>query len=275
MWAGIGILTMPNDILSPKKLAVLLLLLLAALLSITVLTDHFTSPETHAASIEVLDSKKVTAMELTAAVSLTSAAISALPGDAATPVAEQISELITPLLIVVCAIYVEKFLLTTVGYLSFTFLLPVAFVLLGVYVLNRKEALRTLAVKLLLFALAVVLIIPASVKITTIIEATFDESIQQTMAAVDKVSEEAAASEENNSSFSKFLNGLSSGLGTLADKAKNVLSLFVDAIAVMVITTCVIPVAVLVLFVWLVKLLFGLEPSLPALPSAERNSTQG
>ena len=94
-------------------------------------------------------------MELTAGVAATSTAISALPGDAATPIAEQVSELTSPLLIVVCAIYLEKFLLTTIGYVSFKFLIPFACLLGAVYLFSSREAVRVLAVKLGVFAMAI------------------------------------------------------------------------------------------------------------------------
>ena len=108
---------------------------------------------------------------------VTATAVAAVPGDATTPVAEQISELTTPLLIVVSAIYLEKFLLTSLGYISFDFLIPIACILLCIYVFYRKEILKTMAVKLFVFAIASFLIIPVSVRVTTLMETTFEESI--------------------------------------------------------------------------------------------------
>ena len=102
-----------------QKITVLTILFIIALLSVTVVSDYATSLEVHAVTLEELDEKKMTALGLTASVTAVSTAISAIPGDAATPIAEQISELTTPLLIIVCAIYLEKFLLTTLGYVSF------------------------------------------------------------------------------------------------------------------------------------------------------------
>ena len=113
-----------KDKFKSKNVVIAIALLIAAILSVTVVSKYATSEEVHSSSIAALDDKKVTAMELTAGVAATSTAISALPGDAATPIAEQVSELTGPLLIVVCAIYLEKFLLTTIGYVAFKFLIP-------------------------------------------------------------------------------------------------------------------------------------------------------
>ena len=43
------------------------------------------------------------------------------------------------------------------------------------------------------------------------------------------------------------------------DSAKNALSVFIDAIAVLIITTCVIPVVVLFMFIWLIKMILGID----------------
>ncbi len=243
------------------KLAGLVILFVIALLSITVVSDYATSVEVHAVTLEELDDKKMTALGLTASVTAVSTAISAIPGDVATPIAEQISELTTPLLIIVCAIYLEKFLLTTLGYVSFELLIPVVCALAGIYLFWKKEVLKVLAIKLAVFALAIVFIIPASVKVTGLIEATFEESITQTYETVNEMSEEAEKSteEEESRGFLAFLSGISDGAADLVESAKNALSVFVDAVAVLIITTCVIPAAVLLFFVWIIKLLFGID----------------
>ena len=116
----------------------MIVLIVVAILSINVICKYATSVEVHKNTLQTLDEKKVTAMELTAGVAATSTAISALPGDAATPIAEQVADLTSPLLLILCAIYFEKFLLTTVGYVSFKFLLPVACVLGIIYLLSNK-----------------------------------------------------------------------------------------------------------------------------------------
>ena len=244
-----------------QKLAVLIVLLVIAFVSITVISDYATSVEVHAVTLEELDEKKMAALGLTASVTAVSTAISAIPGDVATPIAEQLSELTTPLLIIVCAIYLEKFLLTTLGYVSFEWLIPIACVLVAIYLFWKKEFLKEIAIKLTIFALAIVCIIPMSVKVTGLIEATFEQSITQTYEVVDEMSEEAekAAEEEESCGFLAFLTGLGDQASSLVENAKNALSVFVDAVAVLIITTCVIPAAVLLFFVWLVKMLFGLE----------------
>ena len=135
--------------MTSKNIIIAVVLLVIAILSVTVISEYATSAEVHSSSIKALDDKKMKAMELTAGVAATSTAISALPGDAATPIAEQVSELTGPLLIVVCAIYLEKFLLTTIGLVSFKFLIPFACLLGLIYIFSSKEAARVIILKVL------------------------------------------------------------------------------------------------------------------------------
>lgn len=260
---------MIKEKITSKNIVIAVLLLVVALLSFTVISKYATSAETHSSSIALLDEKKVTAMELTAGVAATSTAISALPGDAATPIAEQVADLTSPLLLVICAIYLEKFLLTTIGFISFKILIPVACVLGAIYLFASKEALRTFALKLAIFAVAISLAIPASVGVSKLIEETFKEIINETYENADVVTEEAEKSNEENTDeksnkFMEFLKGLGNEVTNLADSAKNALSVFIDAIAVLLITTCVIPILVIFFFLWIIKLIFGLNIDLSA-----------
>ena len=250
----------------------LAVLLIIALLSFHVWAERATSVEVHQEALNQLEDKKMTALGLTASVTAVSTAISAIPGDVATPVAERISELTTPLLIIVCAIYLEKFLLTTVGYLSFKILIPVACALLGTLVFMKNEAfMETIfkfATKLAIFGVAIYFIIPASVKMTTLIETTFEETITQTYETVEEISEEAekASEEEESNAFLEFLGSIGDEATELVESVKNALSVFIDAVAVLIITTCVIPVAVILFFIWLIKMLFGIDIKVPKVP---------
>ena len=108
-----------------NQAAICIVMVLAALASLGV-SDYLSSPEFHAESLASLDEKKVTVMELTAASAAASVAISAVPGDATTPIANQVSELSSYLLLVTGVILLEKILLTLTGYLAFKLLIPIA-----------------------------------------------------------------------------------------------------------------------------------------------------
>ncbi len=107
-----------------QKCITAVILLLVAILSITVIGKYASAPENHQKTIASLDEKKQTVMELTAASTVTSALITLLPGDTATPIAEKMADVSGYLLVVLCAIYLEKYLVTITGYVAFTYLIP-------------------------------------------------------------------------------------------------------------------------------------------------------
>lgn len=83
-----------------------------------------------------------------------------------------------------CAIFLEKYLLTITSYVSFTILIPAACAL-GIAALfseKLRAALGKLAWHLLLFALAIAFAIPAGVKVSSMIEDTYRASIEETIA---------------------------------------------------------------------------------------------
>ena len=158
-----------------KKAALAALLVLAALLSIFAVGKRASDPAYHQASIDALVEKQETVLELTAASTAASAAITLLPGDTATPIAEKLADLSGYFLIVLCAIFLEKYLLTITSYVSFTILIPAACAL-GIAALfseKLRAALGKLAWHVLLFALAIAFAIPAGVKVSSMIEDTY------------------------------------------------------------------------------------------------------
>ena len=52
-------------------------------------------------------------------------------------------------------------------------------------------------------------------------------------------------------------------LNSLTESARNSLSNFIEALAVMIVTSCIIPLLVLLFFLWLVKLILGVNVELP------------
>lgn len=245
-----------------RKLVAAGVLLVVGLVSFFWLAKTTADPAFHAASIAALDEKKVTVMELTAATAAGSVAISAVPGDATTPIANQISELSGYLLIVVGAIMLEKLLLSLTCYAAFQFLIPIACVLGIVYLFAHIEWCRVLARKLALFGIVICLIVPASIQVTRIVDETFQ--IQQTVDDAEQAVEQPADTEEEGSWFSQIGEAITGTVSDAVDQAEAALSRFIDAVAALLITTCVIPIAVLLFFVWVTKLIFGIEMKVPS-----------
>lgn len=252
-----------------KKIIVTVCLIVIAALSATAGTKYFSSPKAYSGVIETLDEKRTTVLALTAASTSASVAITLSPDDTATPIAEKLADLSSIFLIILSAIYLEKYALTIIGYLTFRILIPIVCAAIALYVFLEKESLKRLAIKLALFGAVIFLVVPTSVKISNMIEDTYQTSIEETMNAAENMSsEDEEKDEEDSKGVSGLLSGIkdtvSEAITSAADTAKNILNQFIEALAVLIVTSCLIPVLVILFFVWVVKLLFNLEIPLPS-----------
>ena len=242
--------------------------LLVAAASVFVIAGYAASPQFHASTIASLDEKTGTVLELTAASAAASAAITLLPGDTATPIADKLAELSSYFLIVISAIYLEKYLTTITGYAAFMILIPAACILLAVNVFARKEMIRRVAWKLTVFGLAVALVIPASVRVSDMIDETYSASIQSTINAAIQTTDqipadgEEEAETEESGGIRGFISGVKDTVSGTGDSIKRVLNNFVNALAVMLVTSCLIPILVMLFFIWLTKILIGSDVAL-------------
>ena len=286
-----------NFTLDKKKYTYIVIWLLIGLLSFTVLGKYASAPESHQATIASLDEKKATVLELTAATTATSALITLLPGDIGTPIAEKVADLSGYLLIVLCAVFLEKYLVTITGYAAFKIFIPAACVLFAANMMVRNRSVDKLARRLLIFGICIFLVVPASVKVSDLIETTYQSQIDATLedakstqkmlensSAVQQEMEQAQQSKDPNTAqqatgisgiFDKAKDALSSAKDSvttavenvtisseeLVQKVQNSLNHFVEAVAVMLITSCVIPILVLLIFFWLIKVLLDVDIS--------------
>mgnify|MGYP006951013436 CR=1 FL=1 len=283
-----------------KKCILLATWLLIGILSFTVVGKYAAAPEFHQATITSLDEKKNTVLELTMAATATSAVITLLPGDIGTPIAEKVADLSGYLLIVLCAIFLEKYLVTITGYAAFKIFIPAACVLFATNLFVSNRSLDRLARKLLVFGICIFLVVPSSVKISDLIEHTYQAQIEATLEEAKGTEQllensvEAEASDntaestvsgnqtsqsqqtaENSNLWQKAKDALSGAKESVASVVENVtisseelvrkietsLSHFVEAVAVMLITSCVIPLLVLFVFFWLIKILVDVDLS--------------
>ena len=281
-----------------KKCILLATWLLIGILSFTVVGKYAAAPESHQATITSLDEKKNTVLELTMAATATSAVITLLPGDIGTPISEKVADLSGYLLIVLCAIFLEKYLVTITGYAAFKMFIPAACVLFATNLFVSNCSLDRLARKLLVFGICIFLVVPSSVKISDLIEHTYQAQIEATLEEAKGTEQllensvEAEASDntaestvsgnqtsqsqqtaENSNLWQKAKDALSGAKESVASAVENVtlsseelvqkvetsLSHFVEAVAVMLITSCVIPLLVLFVFFWLIKILVDVD----------------
>lgn len=244
-----------KDIL--KNVSIILLLVVIAVASFGKIRPVTTDVNNHEEVIASIDKEIETVLKLTGGAVGASAVISMLPDDSCTPIAEQLAELSQYFLIVLSALYLEKYLISLVGYVSFSFLIPVGCVVWGFGHFFGKAELKVLAYKLAISALAIYLMIPLSVKASNLIYANYENSIESTIDEADRIT--IAQDTEDSSLLDKVTSWIENAAVTLSDYVTGLLSNFVDALAIMIVTSCLIPVMVFVFICWLIKLMFNVQ----------------
>ena len=260
------------------RVVAIIVCIIIACISFFGLAKSYSSPESkiNKETIKYLDEKKTTALELSASATAVSTLITLAPGDDGTPVANKLMDLAGYFLIVVSAIYLEKYLVTITGLAAFKLLIPIGCILLSLCFGFKKDLGRTIACKLVLFGLAVYLVVPVSVRVADLIDATYGASMENTIASAKQATDEikGEADTQSQESSGSDTGGKSSFWSGLVDKVEdtvtgakvnleNTLNRFIEAIAVMLVTSCVIPILVLLFFVWLLKLVLGVNITLP------------
>ncbi len=245
-----------------KKVFICVLLLLAAVISLLYLGDWAMKIDTHSHTINSIDEKVDMVMKLTAASTVASAGISAIPGDTATPIAEKLADFTQYFLLIMCVLYAEKYSVTIIGLATFKILIPLACVFMGISLFSESALWRRLSVKFAVFGIAIFLIIPASIRVSDMIYTTFDESINNTINSAEQIADdtiELTDAGENTGLVQSILNGISETASSLTEKAANTLNRFVETLAVVIVTSCVIPILVVIFFVWVVKIITGVN----------------
>ena len=270
------------DLIARHRIIVAALFVVLALVSLFPVREVASAPETYTAVIQTLDEKKGNVMALMAASTVASAGVSLLPDDTGTPIAEKLIDLSGNLAIVLGVIYLEKYLLTIFGTATFGLLVPVACVLIALAaLLYRRSCSSTtcarIAAKLALLGIVLVITIPTSVGITNQIDAVFDESVSIAETQSETVDESAEqTSEEGDQGFDPlaFIQGIpdaiasipetvTNGVASVSEEICSQVNRLIEQFAVMIVTSCVIPILVLLFFLWMANLLLGIDVSTP------------
>lgn len=253
-----------------EQLLKILLAIFVMLLSCFVLVQKVPESSYIKNSIESLEECKDTVMEFSGAVLATSVAISALPDDFATPLADSLADMNIYFILIFAVLVIEKLIVAEGIKATFLYLIPVACVLCIFAILLKKDALKSFAVKLVILGAAVVLVIPFS---THFVEKVCDdylvyveETIESTENGADKVNEIMAEGTEESTIFDRLSDAFKTsiqGVTDLLTHFKNVIRRCVNSIAILIVTSCILPLTILFVFKWLLSELFHLNLSVP------------
>ena len=246
------------------------LLVVAMLASIFPAREHFSDPSAYQTTIQTLDEKKTNVTVMIAVAMGASTGITLIPDDTGTPIADKLADIAGDLAIVLGALYLEKYLLTIFGTTTFLLLIPAACLATIAWLLlfDRwpiARAFSKIARRLALLGLVLVIAVPVSTMVTRQIDETYGDS-----AAImaDVSGEEVAEMEEEEPEG--FLDKIASlaqdafeGLTSVPETVMNQVNRLVEGFAVMIVTSCVIPILVLAFFLWLSNMFLGINIEAP------------
>ena len=171
--------------------AMVIIPVIIAILSLAVFSGYATSAKFHSETIHSLQEKQNNVLKISATSATIAASASLLLGDRANAVSGKLLDLTGYFVIILCAIMLEKYLVTVMGMVSFQVLIPIACIMFSIFTLYNKEAFRKLAIRIFVFAVVVFFVIPVSVSISSLIEKTYNEAnMQQIINEGDTLKEE-------------------------------------------------------------------------------------
>ena len=129
-------------------------------------------------------------------------------------------------------------------------MIPVACILLGVTVLTGKRNLSRTAGKIALVGVIIFLIVPASVWLSDMVYQTQASKVNDTIEEYNDLTIEG-------DSDGGFLSELTSITSETIDRVTSFIDNLLESLAVMIVTSCVIPILVFVFLIWLVKTIFS------------------
>jgi len=237
--------------------------LIIAILSATLLTHVAINNPVSQSSSVYLDERRSTVMKLSAASLASSAAMTLLPGDVGTPIANKLADLSTYSLVILCAVFLEKYLVSITGMVAFRFLIPISCLLIIIHVLSKgKWHCKELAQKIALFALAIYIVIPASVMISKVIDHQSELNINQTIENAQESADEIEDNSSDSNILESFIKTIEGGTKGLTKKFETHLNNLIESFAVLIVTSVVIPILVFVFLVWVTKITFNLNFSM-------------
>ena len=249
--------------LTKKQIAAIVILAVIAVVSFFGPSALASEEGNFAGTYQTLTDKQNAVLGMTAASAGASTAITVLPGDVGTPVADKMADLSGYFIFILCAIFIEKWLLTTFGFIAFKIMIPIALILIIIGIVAASKGIQKMAAKLIIFALILFFIVPVSVMITDHMDESYQKSVDQTITEINEDSEELNAASEDEGLLDKIINTVKGGAMGIANKFKEKLTNFTEYVAYLIVTACVIPIGVILLIIWIIKMMTGVAIRLP------------
>lgn len=273
------------------------------------LSFPFSRPETYTSTNAVLDEQKSVTMGLVATTTSASIAISAIPGDVGSSISNQLADLSGKLAVILAIIYFEKFMMTTMGMVGMI-VMAIGVGFISFRYLKRRDwqqrpGLMQFGIKIMVVGLCIATLVPVSTGISSMINNEYQvyqqaETTQQTGTDANEQAQAESSEQQDESSdsssdtqssgnildalgsvFSSGAEAVANGVSAVTTGASdavnalgNTLNSLIDTVAVMIVTSCLVPIVVLLFYFWIIKIVTGFDGS-GYLKNAQRSVSAG
>lgn len=264
---GIAMLSEKHAVLAIKILS----LLLAAALSFFLAAPKLAESRFVRDSLDSLADSSNTVLELSAATLSASLAISALPDDFATPLADSLADMNIYFVAILAVLFLEKLLVQYGIRAAFAIFIPAACFVGLLFVATNRKILKSLAVRLCVLGLSVAFVVPCSTHITNIVASDLTAYVQETIAQAEDGTDKLNEAMESGTGDKTIFETLSDlfqtaihGISDLMLHVRNTIRRCMNSIAILILTSCLIPLLTVFLLKWILEQLFQIAIPMPS-----------
>ena len=248
----------------------ILVLVLIGVFSFFVITSWLPDRGFIKDSIKSVEESSNTVMKFSAATLSTSLAISALPDDFATPLADSLADMNIYFIAILVMLHFEQLLIRYGVKLAFAIAIPVACGIGILSILLKKELLKGIAARVAVLGLAVALVVPCSTHITNYVAADLTAYVENTIAdtedGADKLNEAMDGGTEEQTIFEKLSDLFQTAINDMSNLLthfQNTIRKCMNSIAILILTNCLMPIVNFFILKWILKETFHIALPMP------------
>ena len=248
----------------------ILILVLIGVFSFFVVTSWLPDRDFIQDSLESVEESSNTVMKFSAATLSTSLAISALPDDFATPLADSLADMNIYFIAILVMLHFEQLLIRYGVKLAFAIAIPVACGIGILSILLKKELLKGIAARVAVLGLAVALVVPCSTHITNYVAADLTAYVENTIAdtedGADKLNEAMDGGTEEQTIFEKLSDLFQTAINDMSNLMshfQNTIRKCMNSIAILILTNCLMPIVNFFILKWILKETFHIAIPMP------------
>lgn len=221
-------------------------------------------------SLESVEESSNTVMKFSAATLSTSLAISALPDDFATPLADSLADMNIYFIAILVMLHFEQLLIRYGVKLAFAIAIPAACGIGILSILLKKDLLKGIAARVAVLGLAVALVVPCSTHITNYVAADLTIYVENTIAdtedGADKLNEAMEGGAEEQTIFEKLSDLFQTAINDMSNLMahfQNTIRKCMNSIAILILTNCLMPIVNFFILKWILKETFHIAIPMP------------